>query len=91
MAHHPYIERAAAKLGYSKAAVLKWRQRQVPYKARLEILRCAAVDGVPLTFTDFIAAPTPPAQFSAGPGAATHQAGDGAPTTAPPGAFSSPS
>jgi hypothetical protein len=53
MTHHPYIERKAAELGYSKAAILKWRQRQVPYKARLEILRCAAADGVPLTINDF--------------------------------------
>lgn len=49
----PYIERKAAELGYSKAAILKWRQRQVPYKARLEILRAAFEDGIPLTIQDF--------------------------------------
>ena len=53
MTHHPYIERKAAELGYRKAAILKWRQRRVPYKARLEILRCAAAEGVPLTISDF--------------------------------------
>ena len=53
MAHKTYIEAKASELGYSQAAILKWRQRRVPYQARIEIIKVAAHDGVLLTLNDF--------------------------------------
>lgn len=53
--HQDLIEKLALdSLGMSYRAVLKWRQRQVPHRWRLPLIRAAAERGVVLRDSDFL-------------------------------------
>ena len=56
-----YIERRAKERGVSVDALRKWRERGVPHKERLPLLRDAASAGITLDDDTFI---QPPAKSS---------------------------
>jgi hypothetical protein len=51
------IDEYAAKTRVTDAARKKWRQRGVPYRARLEIIEWAASEGISVSPSDFAAEP----------------------------------
>jgi hypothetical protein len=48
-----FIERRAAELGVSAEALRKWRERTVPHKYRLGLIRDAAAAGITIDDSTF--------------------------------------